>query len=79
MTHKYTHVKKYYHYDDMPPIRIFMRLLNAEVRFESSWGHQVSERDQAHVAQSVEHPLGKREVMGSKPIVGSKHSATRLE
>ena len=29
------------------------------------------EVDQAHVAQKVEHLLGKEEVIGSNPIVGS--------
>ena len=32
----------------------------------------------AHVAQSVEHVLGKDEVVGSIPIVGSIFSAERL-
>ena len=29
-------------------------------------------RDRAHIAQSVEHFLGKKEVIGSSPIVGSR-------
>ena len=32
-------------------------------------------RNEAHVAQSVEHFLGKEEVMGSIPVVGSRIAA----
>ena len=40
--------------------------------FESRFPLQaVSERTQAHVAQAVEHVLGKDGVTGSNPVVGS--------
>jgi hypothetical protein len=34
-------------------------------------------RKEAHVAQSVEHFLGKEEVMGSIPVVGSSFALNR--
>ena len=48
--------------------------------FESATAHQLLEPNKrrcnsvvwAHIAQSVEHFLGKKEVIGSSPIVGSK-------
>ena len=33
----------------------------------------------AHIAQSVEHFLGKEEVTGSSPVVGSMHITARCE
>jgi hypothetical protein len=36
------------------------------------FSHRVRDFYSAHVAQSVEHFLGKEEVIGSNPIVGSR-------
>jgi hypothetical protein len=41
------------------------------VCFTAEWG----QRSTAHVAQSVEHFLGKEEVSGSIPLVGSSNGA----
>ena len=42
--------------------------------------HSVSRAGKAHVAQSVEHVLGKDEVTGSIPVVGSsKHHGDGTE
>ena len=42
--------------------------------FSAAKGHQ-----RAYIAQSVEHVLGKDEVIGSSPIVGSIFGYKRLE
>ena len=47
--------------------RADLTLWRNEVKLESGWA---SKPGPAHVAQSVEHILGKDEVMGSIPIVG---------
>ena len=36
-------------------------------------------RNKAHIAQSVEHFLGKEEVTGSNPVVGSMFGKTGAE
>jgi hypothetical protein len=38
----------------------------------------VEEWSLAHVAQSVEHFLGKEEVTGSNPVMGSSHTGLRM-
>jgi len=40
-------------------------------------GREQHESDEAHVAQLVEHVLGKDEVTGSSPVVGSRFLRNR--
>ena len=47
-----------------------------EANYEGFWvsknNHRSQNNEEAHVAQSVEHILGKDEVTGSIPVVGSR-------
>ena len=42
-------------------------------------GHLLGDESSAHVAQSVEHILGKDEVTGSNPVMGSARSVVKAE